>query len=273
MCECYLREVHCENVYLSNDTIPTATESLYLHGVNGTVQLSSTTHLQLLSICDSQLDSTNLFMNNTTLLALIIENTNMLRNLISYQFLNFHQLRYLNLQHIAIYDIPKFAFYGLLYVENLDMDHLEIRLLNDYSFYGMDALRLLNLSGNYISNLPSHSFLGLNSLERLDLQGNNLWTIDSHVFQSFLGILKVDEKSVCCFAASPSNCTYTEFAEDLTCERLLPKYLKYCFHLVCVYLLVIVIIRYTVHNHTYTPPTQIHIYIFPHFFIRMGDLA
>ena len=249
MCECHLREVHCQSVYLSNAVIPTVTESLYLHGINGTIQPISTIHLRLLSISDSHFDSpdyiVDLFIQSSSLFVLIIENTNTLRHLISYQFHKFHHLRYLNIQRNAIYDIPKFAFYGLFYVENLDMHHLEIHVLNDYSFYGMDALRLLNLSGNYISNLPSYSFLGLNSLERLELQGNNLWTIDSYIFFSFLGIIKVEENSVCCFADLRSNCLYTKFTENLACERLLPKYLKYCFHFLCIYLLVIVIIRYT----------------------------
>ena len=206
-------------------------------------------HLQLLSISDSQFNSSKhiveLFSQSTSLLALIIENTNTLRHLISYQFRKFHQLRYLNIQRNAIDDVPKFAFYGLINVANLDMHNIKIHTINDYSFYGMNALRILDLSENYISSLPPHSFHGLNSLKKLELQGNNVWTINVYAFQSFLGTIKVEESSVCCFAALPSNCSHIRDTENLSCQRLLPKYLKYCFHLVCIYLLVIFIVSFS----------------------------
>ena len=80
------------------------------------------------------------------------------------------QLRELDLDASAIYEVAPFAFLGLRNLEDLRMGNNAISILRSSTFAGLGRLQALDLSYNRIENIEPGAFVGLSALKSLQIQ-------------------------------------------------------------------------------------------------------
>ena len=80
------------------------------------------------------------------------------------------QLRELDLDASAIYEVAPFAFLGLRNLEDLRMGNNAISILRSSTFAGLGRLQALDLSYNRIESIEPGAFVGLGALKSLQMQ-------------------------------------------------------------------------------------------------------
>lgn len=162
---------------------------------------------------------TQLDLSRNKLTAILVQNnetTTNNRRMCTYTectiFGNLMQLKYLDLSHNNITDLPRNAFDGLnaltclnlafnsLFVtpfqafhalknlEQMDLSHNHLVSVLDNFFNGNRELKILLLQHNAIEKLSQYSFFGLRKLRHLDVSFNHLLTIDRNAFDSLIAL-------------------------------------------------------------------------------------
>ena len=101
------------------------------------------------------------------------------------------QLRELDLDASAIYEVAPFAFLGLRNLEDLRMGNNAISILRSSTFAGLGRLQALDLSYNRIESIEPGAFVGLGALKSLQMQTATARLGESEEMQSDRNALTV----------------------------------------------------------------------------------
>lgn len=93
-----------------------------------------------------------------------------------------NNLRYLNLSHNHLTDLPPYMLSNSKYVEHIDLSHNQLTEIHSAVFANVDQIKFLFFSYNRIERLEAGVFDHLDQLYRVYLDHNQIKSIDSTLF-------------------------------------------------------------------------------------------
>ncbi|XP_026667034.1 protein artichoke [Ceratina calcarata] len=102
------------------------------------------------------------------------------------------RLKFLDVSHNQIEEIPFGALRGHPTLERLHLDHNRVAFLQRETFTAMPALRELRLKNNSLSNLLEAPFWNLPALKGLDLSGNYFRHIEPRLLANLPNLRRLD---------------------------------------------------------------------------------